>query len=216
MGYCAFMDRSEEMFPPDEPVVRTGTPHEGTGAEVLLTHDTIDLHKTVELRELGEREGSRQLPGADDDLIRVAVVGSGGRLAGRMLADAYAQRGETRYLISDAGTDTASPIWQTAVAEADRIVVAVDAAGPASTAALATLDEIGAAGRADMLRAAITVVLLPPARRGLNRGHEDVTALRGAFGSRTADVIFAPYTAHASAAVTAAWEHIAAALDRLG
>jgi hypothetical protein len=149
---------------------------------------------------------------------RIAVVSGGGR-AGRLVASLLATalddpRDEHRAAIYDAGTVVGAPAWVAAVTGADQLVVAVDAVGPGPAEALTMLAALSRTHSHENIDAAITVVLLPPARRGLSRGHEDIATIREHFLRRTRAVFFAANDAQPTKASRAAWQRIAEELAR--
>ncbi len=135
---------------------------------------------------------------------RIAVISGDARIGGlvaKLLADALEQEDVGGALVLDAGVDVGAPAWRTAVGGADRLVLAVDAVGNGPAKAAKLLDRTG-------VRKATTVVMLPPARRGLSRGHEDIGAIRAHFEERTGIVLFVPNDPQPTIASLAAWRRI--------
>jgi hypothetical protein len=165
--------------------------------------------------------------------MRIAVI-SGNARTGRTVAALLAAAVDNPLqlvAVSDAGPIVNAPAWPIAVEAADQIVVAVDAVGLGPAEAAGALDAISQTSFANRIPGAVTVVLLPPSRRGLSRGHENIGAIREYFRSRTRAVFFAPATtqphaalaqgeatdvAEVSAARTEriAWQRIVAELNR--
>ncbi len=166
--------------------------------------------------------------------MHIAVI-SGNARTGRTVATLLAAAVEDPahpIAVSDAGPIVNAPAWPIAVEAADQIVVAVDAVGLGPAEAAGVLDAIAQTPFANRIPGAVTVVLLPPARRGLSRGHENIGAIREFFRSRTRAVFFAPATTapHAALAPGApvdpdepstvraeriAWQRIVAELGRV-
>jgi hypothetical protein len=143
---------------------------------------------------------------------RIAVISgtaSAGRSVAKLLAAALDRDRQGSVTVSDAGSVIDAPAWTTAVVSATQIVLAVDAVGTGPAEAARTLDRIEHAGN-DRLTSVMTVVLLPPPRRGLSRGHEDIGAIRAHFAKRTRAVLFVPNNPHETAASQAAWARVVA------
>jgi hypothetical protein len=141
----------------------------------------------------------------------VAVLGGterAGRLAAKQLATALDHDHHLGTTVSDAGSVVGVPAWNSAVDAADRLILAVDAVGTGPVEAAGLLDRISA----ELARNAVTVVLLPPPRRGLSRGHEDIGAIRAHFQQRTHAVLFVPNDPTPTPASLAAWARVVAAL----
>jgi hypothetical protein len=141
-------------------------------------------------------------------LPRIAVISGDARIGGlvaRLLAEALDHEHHVGGLVRDAGADVEAPAWQPAVNWADQIILAVDAVGLGPSKAARLLDRTG-------LHGAMTVVMLPPPRRGLSRGHEDISAIRAHFAERTRSVSFVPNDAQPTTASIAAWQRIVADL----
>ncbi|HEY2792174.1 MAG TPA: hypothetical protein VGJ28_07465 [Micromonosporaceae bacterium] len=129
-------------------------------------------------------------------------------MVAKQLAEALDQRRVIGTAVSDAGPTIGSPAWTSALDLADEIVLAVDAVGTGPVEAKRLLDRLAP----DDFRQAVTVVLLPPPRRGLSRGHEDIGAIREHFGKRTRAVLFVPNDPNPTPTTTAAWERVLEAL----
>jgi hypothetical protein len=163
------------------------------------------------------RVGAAKTPTAGPIHARIAVIcGSprAGRLVAKLLADALDRDHRAGAAVSDAGSIVGTPAWTTAVDSADRFVLAVDAVGTGPAEAASLLDQVARAGQGIQIDNAVTVVLLPPARRGLSRGHEDVGAIREHFQRRTRAVLFAPNDHRLTTASQAAWRRIVLELRR--
>ena len=141
----------------------------------------------------------------------VAVLGGterAGRLAAKQLATALDHDHRLGTTVSDAGAVVGAPAWTSAVDAADRLILAVDAVGTGPVEAAGLLDRISP----ELARDAVTVVLLPPPRRGLSRGHEDIGAIRAHFQRRTHTVLFVPNDPTPTPASLAAWARVVDAL----
>ncbi len=135
---------------------------------------------------------------------RIAVISGDVRIGGlvaKLLADALDHEHRADALVLDAGADLGAPAWHTAVNEADQVILAVDAVGGGPATAARMLERTG-------MRDAMAVVMLPPARRGLSRGHEDIGAIRAHFEGRTTSVLFVPNDPQPTIASLAAWRRI--------
>lgn len=156
---------------------------------------------------------ARREPGTRRRHIAViAGTARAGRLVAKLLADEL-DRDERDATVSDAGSVVGAPAWTTAVGTADQLVLAVDAVGTGPAEAANLIDRPAPTDRGQ-IRQAITIVLLPPARRGLSRGHEDIGAIREHFQRRTRAVVFVPHDPKPTAASQVGWGRIVAELER--
>ncbi len=114
--------------------------------------------------------------------------------AGEMLtAAAFKQIREVvsrfyKLIIVDTGNNVRAENWQAAIDQTDQLVVTMSARGDSAETAARMLDHLEQTGRSSLVRHAITVVSMPPSRRGL-----DLPAIERHFAARTRAVLIAPY-----------------------
>ncbi|MBT8224207.1 MAG: AAA family ATPase [Dactylosporangium sp.] len=144
--------------------------------------------------------------------------------AGEMLtATAFADLREVvsrfyKLIMVDTGNNIRAQNWQAALDATDQLVVTMSARNDSAETAARMLDHLEQHGRHRLVRQAVSIVSMPPNRRGL-----DVPAIMRHFAARTRTVLIAPYEkiidsgepiryAHISAESRAAWLKIAAAV----
>lgn len=114
--------------------------------------------------------------------------------AGEMLtAAAFKQIREVvsrfyKLIIVDTGNNVRAENWQAAIDQTDQLVVTMSARGDSAETAARMLDHLEQTGRSSLVRHAVTVVSMPPSRRGL-----DLPAIERHFSARTRAVLIAPY-----------------------
>ncbi len=114
--------------------------------------------------------------------------------AGEMLtAAAFKQIREVvsrfyKLIIVDTGNNVRAENWQAAIDQTDQLMVTMSARGDSAETAARMLDHLEQTGRSSLVRHAVTVVSMPPSRRGL-----DLPAIERHFSARTRAVLIAPY-----------------------
>ncbi|MGH3430729.1 MAG: hypothetical protein ACRDQZ_24715, partial [Mycobacteriales bacterium] len=114
--------------------------------------------------------------------------------AGEMLtASAFKQIREVvsrfyKLIIVDTGNNVRAENWQAAIDQTDQLMVTMSARGDSAETAARMLDHLEQTGRSSLVRHAVTVVSMPPSRRGL-----DLPAIERHFSARTRSVLIAPY-----------------------
>jgi MinD-like ATPase involved in chromosome partitioning or flagellar assembly len=114
--------------------------------------------------------------------------------AGQMLtAAAFADIREVvaRYyklLVVDTGNNVRAANWQAAIDATDQLVITMSGRNDSAETAARMLDHLEQSSRQRIVRQAVTVLSMPPHRRGL-----DVRAIRRHFAGRTRAVLVAPY-----------------------
>lgn len=93
-----------------------------------------------------------------------------------------------KLIIVDTGNNVRAENWQSAIDQTDQLVVTMSARGDSAETAARMLDHLEQTGRSSLVRHAVTVVSMPPSRRGL-----DLPAIERHFLARTRSVLIAPY-----------------------
>jgi hypothetical protein len=198
------------MRAPDQPST-SAQPRQSGGAPAAESERSTQAIEP-RYRELDVASGvagtSASGPPAHADRITViSGTARAGRQVASLLAAALDRDHQAGATVSDAGSIVGAPAWTAAVDSADQLILAVDAVGTGPAEAANLLDQA-------RVRIAMTIVLLPPPRRGLSRGHEDIGAIRAHFERRTHAVLFVPNEPRSTKTSDAAWQRIVAALGR--